>query len=402
MDIRCSNSVAVLTVLIAGGVCAFFVPAAYAGDRIDFSAPAVPLAIPTQEAEVKAPARLIGSPGGGGGFMGGGEMAAPSQYVVVKPKHKEKDDWGLGPLLGDDPERHRDDDWFSSRTDSTQPTNNNKLNLKQGLNPNAVGNSPQQRYDSGYEGVQNDARFGAQNGLDRDASRFGAKIGLGDDNSRFGSQMGFDRDRDKLGAQNETDREYSKFGARNSMDKSNAKPGTKTGFDGDAKNGLEKDYSKSGAQYGLDKEDGRLSVRFGGGFSSVGGDSFSTKDFSHDASGAEGFGTGRLMPSVSEARPFSGDAYEGRTSNPWLGQDPTQSAGPPSYPGSSFMDGTQARPADQPAGLGQVSLRAWDPGASAVLPPRNYSNPEQMSSSHFVAHVMPATIPMPKRPGDPH
>ncbi|HTA29658.1 MAG TPA: hypothetical protein VK731_04205 [Candidatus Cybelea sp.] len=401
MDIRCSNSVAALAVLITGGVCAFFVPAASAGDRIEFSAPAVPLAVPQAEVEAKSPARFIGSPGGTGGFMGGGEMAAPSQYFVVKPKHREKDDWGLGPLLGDDPERHRDDDWFSSRTDSTQPTNSNKLNLKLGLNPNAADNAPQQRYDSGYDSVQNDARFGAQNGLDRDASRFGAKIGLGDDNSRFGSQMGFDRDRDKLGAQNETDREYSKFGAKNSMDKNNAKLSTKTGFDGNAKNGSERDYSKFGAQYGLDKEDGQSSGRFGRGFSNVGADLFSTKDFSHDASGTDGFGSLRSMPSASETRPFSGDGY-GRTSNPWLGQDPTQSAAPPSYPGFSSLDNSQGRPADQPAGLGQASLRAWDPGASAVLPPRNYSNPEQINSSHFVAHALPATIPMPKRPGDPH
>jgi hypothetical protein len=208
MDIRCSNSVAVLAVLIAGGVCAFFAPAAYAGDRIEFSAPAVPLAVPQAEVEVKSPARFIGSPGAAGGFMGGGEMAAPSQYTIVKPKHKEKDDWGLEPLLGDDPERHRDDDWFSSRTDSTQPTNSNKLNLRQGLNPNVGGNTPQQRYDSEYEGVQNDARFGAPYGSDRDHSRFGANIGLGDDSSRLGAQMGFDRDREKLGMQNDKDRDY--------------------------------------------------------------------------------------------------------------------------------------------------------------------------------------------------
>jgi hypothetical protein len=342
MDFRCSNSVAALAVLIGSGACAFFAPAACAGDRIDFSAPAIPLGVPQPDAEVKEPTRMIGSGGAADGFMGGAEMAAPSQYFIVKPKSREKEAWGLDSLRDNDPDQRHADDWFTSRPDPTRVTNSNRLNMKQGLDPNASGNLLQQRYDSGLDGGQSESRFGARNGLDRDNSKFSAQNGL--------------------------DRDYSKFGAKN----------------------------------GLDKDNARSSDRLGRGVFSADDDSLWTKAFSRDASGMDRFNSMRLRPSMSDAKPFSGGAYEERMNNPWLGQDSAQTAAPPGYAGYTPLDDGQSRPTGEPAGESQVYLRAWDPSASRVLPSKNFSNPDQINTSHVVAPNRPVTIPMPQRPGDPH
>jgi hypothetical protein len=420
MDFRCSNPVAVLAVLIGSGACAFFAPAACAGDRIDFSAPAIPLSVPQPEVEAKKPVRTIGSSGVASGFMGGAEMAPSSQYYIVKPRKREMDTWGLEPLLGDDPDQRRADDWFNLRPDSTGATNSSRLNMKSGLNPNASGNTLQQRYDSGPDGGPNVSRFGLQDGLDRDNprfatqigldnenSRFGAQNGLDRDNSRFGAKNGLDRDNAKFGAQNGSDRDKSKFGAKNELDPDKSKFEAQNGLDPDkpklaAQNGLDRDYSKFDAQNGLDKDNAHSTDRFGRAFSSAGEDSFWTKDFSHDAAATDRFSPMRLVPSMSEAKPLSGGAYEERMSNPWQAQDSAQMAAPPSYPDSTRLDDRQSRPFDQQFGGGQVSLRAWDPGASSVLPPRSFSNPEQIYNSRVVSHFAPATLPMPQRPGDPH
>jgi hypothetical protein len=151
MDFCRSNSVAVLAVLLGGGACAFFAPAACAGDRIDFSAPAIPLGVPRPEVEVKVPKGMIGSRGITG-LMGSDAMAAPSQYFIVTPKTREKDVWDLDPILGDDPDQRGAGDSFTSRSDSARATNNNRL-MKQGLNPNSSENQIQQRYGSGSEWI---------------------------------------------------------------------------------------------------------------------------------------------------------------------------------------------------------------------------------------------------------
>jgi hypothetical protein len=366
MDFGCSNSVAALAVLIGSGACAVLAPAACAGDRIDFSAPAIPLGVPQPEVEVKEPTRMIGSGGVGGGFMGGAEMAAPSQYFIVKPKSREKDAWGLDPLLGDDPDQRHADDWFTSQPDPTRVTNSNRLNTKQGLNPKDSGNQIQQRYGSGTDGDQNDSMFGAQSGWDRDNPMFGAKNGMDRDNPRFGAKNGMDRDNPRFGA----------------------------------KNGMDRDYSKFGAQNGLDKDKARSSDGLGRGFAGADDVSLWTKAFNHDAPGTDRFSFMRSMPSVSDAKPFSGGVYEERMNNPWLGQDSAPPAAPPSYPGSTPLDDGQSRLTGEPAGGSPVSLRAWDSSASSVLPPRSFSKPEPLP--RVVAPNRPVTLSIPQRPGDPH
>jgi hypothetical protein len=355
MDFRFFNSVAALAVLMGSGACAFFAPAAWAGDRIDFSAPAIPLGVPQPDVEIKEPTKMLGRGDFANGFMGGAEMAAPAQYFIVKPKTREKDAWDLNPRLGDDPDQRHADDW--SRPDPSRVTNSNTLNMKQGSNPNASGNQLQQRYDSGFDGGQNASKFGAQNGVNGDNSRSDARNGL--------------------------DRDYSKYGA---------------------KNGLDRDYAKFRAQNGLDRDNARSFDRLGRLFSKADDDSFLTKSFSRDASGTDRFNAMRFTPSMSDGRVFNGGAFEDRMNTLGLGQDSGHPAVlPPFYAGHTPLDDVQSRQIGEQFGEGQMSFSAWEqPAASPVVPTRSFSNPDQINASRVVAPNPGVTLSIPQRPGDPH
>jgi hypothetical protein len=395
MDVRCSNSVAVLAVLIGSGAYALFAPVLRAGDRIDFSAPAIPLGVAKPEVEFKAPPGMIGLHRMDEGFAGGAEMSGPSEYYYpVKPKTKGDDTWGLEPLLGDDSDQRQKDDLFGEPSTSNRATNSNKVNLRPELNPNASGNPLRQKNDSSSESDQQNSRFGAQNGLDTDDPNKGRQIGLDPDKQKFSRQIGLDRDDLDSRRQNGMGGDDSKFGTKNPLDRNSAKIGARNGFD--------KDYSKLSTLYGSNKDAARSGDPSGRGFAGGVGDSFWAKDFGHDASAADRYSVRRWSPSASDGRAFGGSGIEDRMSNPWLGQETTQAPMPPSYPGFASPDAGQSQANDQPLGGSQVSLRAWDPGASTVLPPRNYSGPDQVNNSRFVSHDLPAIIPMPKRPGDPH
>jgi hypothetical protein len=316
--------------------------------------------------EVKVPKGMIGSRGITG-LMGSDAMAAPSQYFIVTPKTREKDVWDLDPILGDDPDQRGAGDSFTSRSDSARATNNNRL-MKQGLNPNSSENQIQQRYGSGSDGGQNESLFGAQSGFARDNSRFGAQSGLERENSRFGARNVLDRENSKVGARNESDRD--------------------------------RNYAKFGGQSGLDKVNARPSDLFGRGFSGADDDSSWTKAFGHDASRMERLNYMRSMPSMSNTKPFTGGAFEERMSNAGLGSDSVQA--PPSFPGITSVDDGQSRPTEQQAGAGQVYLRAWAPSASPVSGSRNLSHPDQINNPRVVASSIPAVLPMPERPGNPH
>jgi hypothetical protein len=381
MDFRCSNSVAALTVLMGSGVCFFFTPAACAGDRIDFSAPAIPMSIPQPEVETKDPVKMIGSGASSGGFMNGVEMAAPAQYYFVKPKTRDKNDWSLNPRLDSDPNQLDADDWSTSRPDPDRSTNNNNLNPKQGANPSTSSSLLQQRNESGLEGGQNTSRFGTQDGWDGDNARFGAQNGM--DRSRFGSKNG-------------QDRAYSQFGSKYNMDRDNSR------FD--SKYGTDRDHSRFDSQNGLDKDNARAGDSLGKGFSSIGENSFWTKAFGHDASGTDGLSAMRLMPSMADSKDFNASSFQERMNNPELGPDSAHPAPlSPDWAGFTSPDNGQGRLTGDQLGEGQASLRAWEPfAASPSLPTRSFSNPEQFNASRVVAPNRPAILTMPQRPGDPH
>ncbi len=370
MDVRCSNSVAALAVLMGGGVCALFAPTAWAGDRIEFSAPAIPLNVPRPEVEVKEPARMIGSANFAGSVIGNTVMASPSSYVLIRPKHKDNNDWSLDPRLDNDPSQRDNDDLFTGRQDSTRETNSNNFNAKQGMNPGAPGGMLQQRNDSALDGSDYDSRFGASNGLDRENSRFAAWSGADKDNPRFGSRNG-------------AEREQSRF---------------------DARNGLDGERSKNGKQNGLEKDYARSSDLLNRGNSSANDDSFLTKVFGHEAPGMSRFDPTHPSASMSDPRTFSGGVFGDRMNEPGFAQDSARvPASAPGYTSFNPLDDSQSRQQfGEPGGEGQASFRAWEePAASANLPTRNFSSPDQ-ANSRVVAPTRGAILSMPSRPGDPH
>jgi hypothetical protein len=370
MDVRCSNSVAALAVLMSSGVCALFSPAAWAGDRIEFSAPAVPLSVPRPEVEIKEPAKIIGSGVATEGMMDGALMPVSSEYVFVKPRNKDKDDWNLDPRLDNDPSRRDADDLFTESSNSTAETNRNNLNNKPGLNPGAPGNLLQQRSESALDGSQNDSKFGAWNGLDRDNSRFGAWSGSDRNISRLTGRNGFDKDDSKFDSRNGFDREHPKYGAQNETDK---------------------DYARS-------------NDRFGATFSGGKDDSFLSKTFGRDAPGMSRLDPLQPTPSTSDAGTLSGGAFGQQMNDAEIGQDSAHTpAFDPGYSGFAPLDDGQSRQIGGLGGEGQVSFRAWEqPGVSAVPTARGFSNPDHVNNSRFAAPNRGAILPMPQRPGDPH
>src|SRR5665213_2854969 len=146
----------------------------------------------------------------------------------------------------------------------------------------------QQRNESGLDGGQNSSRFG-QNGVDGENSRFGAQFGLDSENSRFGEKNG--------------------LGRNNPMY--------------DTQNGLDKDYSRYDPRTGLDKDYARTSDALVRESSSAADRSFWSKAFGHDTdtSSADRFNATHIMPSMSDAKAFSGSVFEDRMSNPGPGSD---------------------------------------------------------------------------------
>jgi hypothetical protein len=370
MDFRCSNSVAALAVLMGSGVCAWFAPAAWAGERIEFSAPAVPLSVPRPEVEVREPAKMIGSGVATEGIMDGTLMPVSSEYVLVKPRNKDKDDWSLDARLDNDPSRRDADDLFTERQDSTRETNSNNLNTKPGLNPATPGNLLQQRNESALDGSQADSKFGAWTGLDRDNSRFGAWSGADRNNPRFAGRNGMGGEDSKFETRNGFDREHSKYGTQN---------------------GTDKDYTRS-------------NDRLGGAFSSGKDDSFLTKAFGREAPGMPRLDPIQPTPSMSDGGTLSGGVFGEHMNDPAFGQDSSRApAFAPGYSGFAPLDDGQSRQVGGLVGPGQASFRAWEqPGVPPPQTSRSFSNPDQFNNSRVAPPNRGAILSMPQRPGDPH
>jgi hypothetical protein len=358
MDFRCFNSVAASAVLMGSGACALFAPAAWAGDRIDFSAPAIPLSVPRRDVEVKEPTKMIESASVADSFMSSTEMAVPSQYVLVKPKDRDKNDWGLDARLNSDPSLRDTDDLFGGRPDPSRPTNSNNLNMKQGLNPKDNVNLLQERFESGFGGDQNESRFAAWGGSDRENSRIGERNGSNKDYSRFEMRNGLERD-------------HSKYDTQNGMDR--------------------------------DKENARSSDRLGQGFSSGNDDSFLSKVLSRDPLGMDRYNDARSMSLTGDPKTFGDGAFGERINDPVAGQDSAHTASAlPDYTGFNPLNDGQSRQFDEQRGAGQTSFQAWEPTGSSFQPSRSFSSQEQINSSRVVAPTRSAILAMPSRPGDPH
>ena len=402
MDSRCSNSAAVLAVLMGIGACALFAPESHAGDRIEFSAPAIPLSVPRPEVEIKQPARMIGSGAVNDGIMDSVGVAAPSGYILVKPKKKDKDDWSLDSRLDYDPDRRDFDDVYNDRLDSSRDstTNSNNLNAKQGMNPNAPGTLLQQKNESNLDDNQNDFRFGAWSGTDRDNARFNAWSGADKNNSRFGSRYGYDRNDSSYDSRTGFDRGRSKYGTQNESDKDYARSKDRLGGEGSSERltgGLSNDRLPSGFS----------NDRLDSSFASGKDDSLLTRVFGHDASGMARFDPAQSTLSASDPKAFGGGLFGDSMNDPALGQDSTQRPpSAPGYAGFTPLDDGQSRQFGDPSGDGQASFRAWEQPAvgftSPDMPARGFSNPDQANNFRVVAPSRPAILAMPTRPGDPH
>jgi hypothetical protein len=178
MDFRCSSLMAGLVLLI-GASGAFFAPAVRAGDRIDFSDPAIPLAIPRPEVEIKEPQKTIGSISMANGPSYEGDFLPPQEFTVTKPRTRNKDPWNANPLL-DDADPRADDDLFSARPEPNRLTNGSQFNLQRNSDARDSDRMLLRKEDSKF-------------GIDPNASRLGARIGWDKDNGREDDLFGRDR-----------------------------------------------------------------------------------------------------------------------------------------------------------------------------------------------------------------
>jgi hypothetical protein len=176
-----SNSV-VLAALLAGcGGAALIVPGVQAGQRIEFSAPAIPLSIPKVDNEPKEPDRdRMSIPSGlGAGNMGvaGMDMPRPMTIVIMPSKAKAKEGWESG-TSGDqgrnDPNAEL---WRSISTDGGLLTND--LGLRQEWDSSSGDRRSQRKGAFGTDNLRDTRQFGMQGESDRNGVRGENGLGRG-------------------------------------------------------------------------------------------------------------------------------------------------------------------------------------------------------------------------------
>ncbi len=200
MEFRCFSSVGALALLIGSVGCALLAPAARAGDRIEFSAPAIPLAVPQPDVEIKQSQEMTFSPGAAARLMDGANMPAPQQYIVGRPKSRERNSWAANSLRNDDPDQRNADDWLNSRPESNPLTNGSISEILRGADARNPGSLLQRRNDVGFEAGQNGSRLETQTRFDRDHSREGDVSGRGSSSDHEGSLWNKASDRDSSSA----------------------------------------------------------------------------------------------------------------------------------------------------------------------------------------------------------
>jgi hypothetical protein len=341
MNFRSSNSVAALALLMATEGCALFAPAAHAGDRLEFSTPAIPLAVPRPEVETKEPKKMTGSQDLSAGMAGATETAPQQQTLSAKSTSKDKYDLDANPILGKDQDKRDADDWFTARPEETpkQATNSSSSNMPHGWDAKASDGSFQRRNDGGFEAGQTASRFGSQIGSDR------YNVWDGDHK---------ERDSDRFGRNSE------RYGRETSSDK-------------DGLFWLKK-YSQESS--GTDRFNGARFTPF------------------KDESGILGLVGGAHDSRVTMPVPVPGAATDSAHNM----------ALPPGFENYTPFDDSQNRQTGEQfgeqAGANQ-GLRAWEPPPSSRLPARNSSNPGQTSRSQVGAPNRPVNLPFPKRPDSP-
>jgi len=187
MDYRRASSIAGFVLLIgaSGGLLA---PAARAGDRIEFSAPTIPLAIPQPDVEIKEPSKPISSANLADGPTYDADFLPPPQITVTKARTKERDPWNASPLQSDlDP--RASDDLFNARQDASRLTNGSPLGMHRAWEANDAQRMLLRKGDAKFGDDANASRFGMRNGWDKDNGRDGDLFGRDSSNKKNQSSL---------------------------------------------------------------------------------------------------------------------------------------------------------------------------------------------------------------------
>jgi len=150
-----------------------FAPGLHAGDRIEFSASAIPLSVPKPEKEIKAPERMNSAsdlaPDAVPEFTGEAEMASAMTIVVARPMAKAKVGWDSGNSDNQARKDPYDDPWDATAPEPSLWTND--LSLRRGWDSAAGSRLDQRRGAYALDHIEDSRLFGAQKELDRNATR---------------------------------------------------------------------------------------------------------------------------------------------------------------------------------------------------------------------------------------
>lgn len=174
MNFRCFKWVAAFALWIGAGNCAFFTPAARAGDRIEFSAPAIPLSVPCPDVEIKQPSKTFSAVDVSSGIVNDADMIPPPEEITIpRQKNRNNDPWRSSLLQDNDPDQRDADGWLSVRSEQDRFTNGISwnMNMQRGWNEYVSDTLLRHRESSETESGQKLSRFGAQNGYANDHAR---------------------------------------------------------------------------------------------------------------------------------------------------------------------------------------------------------------------------------------
>jgi len=178
MDYRCSTWAAGLTLLI-GSSGALLAPATEAGDRIDFSAPAIPLDIPQPEVEIRESQKaIVATTGVNLPMTDSSYMDMPQQVTVSRPRFRDKSPWDDDVFQDDEKDPRNNDDLFTARPEPNRGTNGIGLSMQRVQDKSDSSRLLLRREDSGLETGREDSRFGDRKAAEKESGRDGDRLGL--------------------------------------------------------------------------------------------------------------------------------------------------------------------------------------------------------------------------------
>jgi hypothetical protein len=189
MDYRYSIWAAGAALLI-GSSGALLAPTAEAGDRIDFSAPAIPLDIPQPEVEVREPQKaIIATTGIKLPMPDASYMTMPQQVTVRRSKFRDKSPWDNEVFQDDEQDPRNTDDLFTARPEPNRGTNGAGLGMQRLQDKSDSRRLLLRKEDSGLETGRDDSRFGDRKVAENESGRDGDRLGLNSPKERNDSLL---------------------------------------------------------------------------------------------------------------------------------------------------------------------------------------------------------------------